>query len=134
MAPVRRPSITVFVLPPEDRRDQAAQFFRQLGAAARAMGTAEYCEVFAFDDGAMPQAELAQFPERPLPLDHSDDAGVVPPNMPKARKTKLKYALLAVVPAAVVLGAALKGKKKSAKSESGKADPAALDESGRHEG
>ena len=67
-------------------------------------------------------------------INHSHDVGVVPPNMPKARKTKLKYALLAALPAAVVLSAALKGKKKSPKPEDGKADPAALDESGRHEG
>ena len=67
-------------------------------------------------------------------IDRSHDAGVVPANMPKARKTKLKYALLAAVPAAVVLAAALKGKKKSAKPEDGKTDPATLDESGRHEG
>jgi hypothetical protein len=37
-------------------------------------------------------------------IDHSHDAGVVPPNMPMARKTKAQYALVAAVPAAVVLG------------------------------
>jgi hypothetical protein len=56
-------------------------------------------------------------------IDHSHDAGVVPPNMPKPRKTKIKYALLAAVPAAVVLGAVLRGSKKAAKPEDGRADP-----------
>jgi hypothetical protein len=45
------------------------------------------------------------------PIDRSETVGVLPPNMPKPRKTKLGYALLAAVPAAVVLGAVLKGKK-----------------------
>jgi hypothetical protein len=54
-------------------------------------------------------------------IDRSHDAGVVPPNMPKPRKTKLAYALLAAVPAAVVLGTVLKGKK-NAKPEAGKRD------------
>ena len=43
-------------------------------------------------------------------IDHG--AGVLPLNMPKPRKTKVKYALLAAVPLAVVVGAALKGRKK----------------------
>jgi len=66
-------------------------------------------------------------------IDHSHDAGVVPPDLPKARKTKLKYALVAAVPAAVLIGAVLTGKKKGAKPEDGKADPAAPGESGGHE-
>jgi hypothetical protein len=37
--PIRRPSITAFVLPPKERRDEAFQFFYQLGSALRAMGT-----------------------------------------------------------------------------------------------
>ena len=53
-------------------------------------------------------------------VDHSHDVGVVPPDMPQPRKTKVKYALLAAVPAAVVVGAAWKGKKKDAKTEGGK--------------
>jgi hypothetical protein len=65
-------------------------------------------------------------------IDHSHDAGVVPPNMPKARETKLKYALLAAVPAAAVLGAVMGGRKKGVKPE--KADPRGRDELGRHEG
>jgi hypothetical protein len=55
-------------------------------------------------------------------IDHSHDAGVVPPNLPKPRKTKIKYALLAAVPATVVLGAVLKAKKKTAEPENSKAD------------
>jgi hypothetical protein len=50
-------------------------------------------------------------------IDHSHAAGVLPPNMPKPRKTKVKYALLAAVPLAVVVGAALTGKKKSSTPE-----------------
>jgi len=64
-------------------------------------------------------------------IDHSHDAGVVPPNLPKPRKTMIKYALLAAVPAAVVLGAVWKGKGKAAKPEDGKADPGRPDESDR---
>jgi len=45
-------------------------------------------------------------------IDHSRDAGVVPPGLPKSRKTKAKYALFAAVPAAVVLGAVWKGRTK----------------------
>ncbi|SPE42918.1 conserved hypothetical protein [Candidatus Sulfopaludibacter sp. SbA3] len=57
-------------------------------------------------------------------IDHSQDAGVVPPNMPTPRKTTLRYGLLAAVPAAVLLGAMLTGRKKSnaGKSANGKAD------------
>jgi hypothetical protein len=64
-------------------------------------------------------------------IDHSHNVGVVPPNLPKPRKTKIKYALLATVPAAVVLGALWKGKKKAAKPEDGKAEPDARDVPGR---
>ena len=64
-------------------------------------------------------------------IDHSHDHAVVPQNMPTVRKTKVKYALLAAVPAAVVLGAVWKGSKKTAKAENGKADPAAREESGQ---
>jgi DNA-directed RNA polymerase subunit RPC12/RpoP len=45
-------------------------------------------------------------------IDHSHDASVVPPNPPVSRKTKIKYALLTAVPAAVMLGVVLKRKKK----------------------
>jgi DNA-directed RNA polymerase subunit RPC12/RpoP len=46
-------------------------------------------------------------------IDRSIDSGVLPSDMPTARKTKAKFALLAALPAAVVLGAVLKGKKKA---------------------
>jgi hypothetical protein len=58
-------------------------------------------------------------------IDRSHDAGVVPPNLPKPRKTRIKYALWAAVPAAVVLAAVFKDKKKAANPESGKGDPSA---------
>src|SRR6266496_5923891 len=45
-------------------------------------------------------------------IDRSHDASVVPANLPEPRKTTLKYAVLAALPAAVLLGAALKSKKK----------------------
>ena len=62
-APVRRPSITAFVLPPKSGRERSFQFFLQLGAALRAMGIDEYGEIYAFDDGAMPSYELRQLPD-----------------------------------------------------------------------
>ena len=66
-------------------------------------------------------------------IDHSHDAGVVPPNLPRPRKTKIKYALLAAVPAAVVLAAVLKGKKKTAKPQDGNAGLTARPDSDRRE-
>ena|SRR5579871_5108314 len=56
-------------------------------------------------------------------VDHSHEVGVVPPNMPKPRNTKVKYALLAAVPAAVVLAGLLKGGKKDLKPADEKPDP-----------
>ena len=50
-------------------------------------------------------------------IEHSPDAGVVPPNMPKPRNKKLGFGLLAALPVAVVLGAALKGKNKQPKPQ-----------------
>ena len=67
-APIRRPSITAFVLPPKERREESANFFRLLGEALRAMGTLEYGEIYAFDDGAMPKYELRQLPGKPVPF------------------------------------------------------------------
>ncbi|MGB9455322.1 MAG: hypothetical protein WCB12_04725 [Bryobacteraceae bacterium] len=58
-------------------------------------------------------------------IDHSHDAGVVPPNLPTPRKTRIKYALLAAVPAAVVLASMLKGKDRAAKPENGGPDASA---------
>jgi len=63
-------------------------------------------------------------------IDYSHGASVVPPNMPKSRKTKAKYALLAAVPAAIVVGAVLKVRKKAVEAEDGKADPDAQDGAG----
>jgi hypothetical protein len=53
-------------------------------------------------------------------IDRSHDAGVLPPGMPKPRKSALKYALLAAVPASVLLAAVWKGKKKPSSPESEK--------------
>jgi hypothetical protein len=38
-------------------------------------------------------------------IDRSHDAGVVPPGLPKPRKTKVKFTLLAAIPAAFLLRA-----------------------------
>jgi len=66
--PIRRPSMTAFVLPPKERREKSFQFFYQLGSALRAMGLNEYGELYAFDDGAMPKYELPQPPGAPVPF------------------------------------------------------------------
>src|SRR5215208_6278627 len=79
---------------------------------------------FAYDFKAMRMGKA---------IDRSPDVGVLPPNMPKPRKTKFGYALLAVVPVAVVLGAALKGKKKAATPGPGKPEHAAPEEPTRAE-
>ena len=65
---IRRPSITAFVLPPNEWRDESFQFFYRLGSALRAMGMDEYGEIYAFDDGAMPTYELPQLPGTPVPF------------------------------------------------------------------
>jgi len=67
-APIRRPSITAFILPPKTGRERSFEFFGQLGAALRAMGLNEYGEIYAFDDGGMPSYELRQMPGRPVPF------------------------------------------------------------------
>ena len=59
-------------------------------------------------------------------IDYSHDASLVPPHLATPRNTKLKYALLAAVPAAVML-AVLKGKK-TVKPEDRKAESTACDE------
>jgi hypothetical protein len=66
--PIRCPSITAFVLPPKERRDESFQFFYRLGSALRAMGINEYGELYAFDDGVMPKYELPQLPGAPVPF------------------------------------------------------------------
>ena len=60
--PIRRPLMTVFVLPPKERRNESFQFFYRLGSGQRAMGMNQYAEIYAFDDGAMPKYELRQVP------------------------------------------------------------------------
>ena len=52
------------------------------------------------------------------PIDHSHEAGVVPPDMPKPRKNKVGYAMLAGLPVAFVLGTLVKRKKNAAGPES----------------
>ena len=44
-------------------------------------------------------------------IDHSHNAGVVPPNLPKPRADRWKYVALAAVPVAAVLAAMVKTKK-----------------------
>ncbi|HEY1338720.1 MAG TPA: hypothetical protein VGF59_14490 [Bryobacteraceae bacterium] len=44
------------------------------------------------------------------PIDQAHDGAVAPPNMPKARPSKLKYALLAALPVALIAGAVWKKK------------------------
>jgi DNA-directed RNA polymerase subunit RPC12/RpoP len=50
-------------------------------------------------------------------IDHSNDACILPSNMPKPRKRGFKYAMWAALPAAVMIGAVLKGKKKAGKPD-----------------
>ena len=47
-------------------------------------------------------------------IDHSHEACVISPGLPKARKAKVAYALGVGIPVAVLLGAALTAKKKAA--------------------
>ena len=44
-------------------------------------------------------------------IDHSHDAAVVPPRAPVPPATKVKYAVLAAVPVALIAGAIFKAKK-----------------------
>lgn len=67
-APIRRPSITAFVVPPKTGREGSFYFFGQLGTALPAMGMNEYGEIYAFDDGAMPAYELPQARGVPVPF------------------------------------------------------------------
>ncbi len=59
------------------------------------------------------------------PIDHSHDAGVVSPDIPKPRKTRFKYAVLAGLPLAFVLGTVVKRKKRAVKPKDDKAAGAA---------
>jgi hypothetical protein len=54
-------------------------------------------------------------------IDHSHDAGVVPPKMSVSRSTKMKYAVLAATPLALAVGAVFKAMK----AEPAKTGPAA---------
>ena len=63
-------------------------------------------------------------------IDHSHDAGIVPPDAPTPRKTKVKYTLLAALPVAVLLGAVLGNKRKAQKPWEQKPGAPARDESG----
>ena len=68
------------------------------------------------------------------PIDHSHDAGVLPPDMPKPRANPWKYVALAAVPLAAVLGAAVKGKKRSgAQPEAEKGAPGEHGDAGHSE-
>jgi len=75
--PICRPSITVFVVPPKQGREKSFRFFKQLGAALRAMGINEYGEIYAFDDGFMPKYELSQMPGTPVPFYGLQDVTVI---------------------------------------------------------
>ena len=55
------------------------------------------------------------------------------PKLPTPRRTKVKYAMLAALPAPVMFDALLMGKKKAVKLDSGKPEPAARNESSRSE-
>ena len=64
-------------------------------------------------------------------VDDSHDVHVVPKNMTLPLATKVKYAVLAVVPVALVIGAALKAKKAGPKKDVGTGDePVAPDKGG----
>jgi len=68
-------------------------------------------------------------------VDRSQEHGVLPPNMPAARDNKVKLALMAAVPAALVLGALLKPRKKEPAKPAGPeaAKPDAPKPPARHE-
>ena len=88
--------------------------------------------VVCLDCGKQFEYDLKEM-RRGKAIDRSHDGGVVPPNLPKTREAKMKYALLAAVPAAVVLGAVLKAKKTVAKPADATPDPGAREEPDRRE-
>jgi len=51
------------------------------------------------------------------PMDRSHESGVLSPDMPPARSQKIKYALWASVPLAILLGSVLKPKKPAGPSD-----------------
>ena len=67
-APVRRPAITAFVVPTDAIKKNCFDFFRKLGASAEEMGVDEYSEIYAFDDGQMPEHRLPHLPDIPVPF------------------------------------------------------------------
>jgi hypothetical protein len=67
-------------------------------------------------------------------IDRAHEGGVLPPDMPKPRKTKVKYALLAAVPLAVLVGAAFRGRKKPAPPGEPEPAPAVPEEPAHREG
>jgi hypothetical protein len=67
-APVRRPTITAFVVPTDAIKKNCFDFFRKLGASAEEMDVDEYSEIYAFDDGQMPEYRLPQVPDIPVPF------------------------------------------------------------------
>jgi hypothetical protein len=66
--PVRWPTITAFVVPADSIKKNCFDFFRKLGAAAKEMGASEYSEVYAFDDGQMPEYRFPQVPDVQVPF------------------------------------------------------------------
>ena len=56
------------------------------------------------------------------PIDHSNDACVLPREMPLLPATKVKYAVLAAVPVAMVIGAMLQAKKPGPQEDTRAAD------------
>jgi hypothetical protein len=69
-------------------------------------------------------------------IDHSHDVGVVPPRTALSPKTKVKYAVLASVPVAMVIGAVLKGmnpKPNESASTRTPGTPAAAEDEGPRE-
>ncbi len=55
-------------------------------------------------------------------IDHSHDIGVLPPRPSMPPTTKVKYAVLAAVPVALVIGAFVKGKKSGSPKSAPKID------------
>ena len=64
-------------------------------------------------------------------IDRSHEVGVLPPNMPEPRKRNIKYAMLAVVPVAVLLGTVWKRKNPAAAPEAKKPDAGTPTPSGK---
>ncbi len=58
------------------------------------------------------------------PLARTHDSGVLPPDMPKPRNHKLKYAFLASVPLGILIGSALRKGKKPAPAKETNTDSA----------